>query len=58
MSSNNYIIDEATELLFQGYKNKMVNEGAHVFSEVTRLFNLGSKKLPKETDTCRWKKCL
>ena len=44
MSSNNYNIDEATELLFQGYKNEMVNEGVHFSSEVRRWFNLWSNK--------------
>ena len=47
MSSNNYNIDEATELLFQGYKNEMVNEGFHFSSEVRRWFNLWSNKSPK-----------
>ena len=44
MSSNNYNIDEATEWLFQGYKNEMVNEGVHFSSEVRRWFNLWSNK--------------
>ena len=44
MSSNNYNIDEATELLFQGYKNEMVNEGVHFSSEVRRWFSLWSNK--------------
>ena len=44
MSSNNYNIDEATELLFQGYKDEMVNEGVHFSSEVRRWFNLWSNK--------------
>ena len=44
MSSNNYNIDEATELLFQGCKNKMVIEGVHFSSEVRRWFNLWNNK--------------
>ena len=42
--SNNYNIDEATELLFQGYKNEMVNEGVNFSSEVRRWFNLWNNK--------------
>ena len=44
MLSNNYNIDEATELLFQGYKNEMVNEGVNFSSEVRRWFNLWNNK--------------
>ena len=44
MSSNNYDIDDATKLLFQGYKNEMVNEGAHFSSEIRRWFNLWNNK--------------
>ena len=44
MLSNNYNIDEATELLFQGYKDEMVNEGVHFSSGVRRWFNLWSNK--------------
>ena len=44
MSSNNYNIDKATELLVQGYKDEMVNEGVHFSSEVRRWFNLWSNK--------------
>ena len=41
MLSNNYEIDEATEQLFQGNKNKRINEGAQNFSlEVQRWFKL------------------
>ena len=44
MSSNNYNIDEATELLFQGCINKMVIERVHFSSEVKRWFNLWNNK--------------
>ena len=44
MSSNDYNIDEATEILFQGHKNEKVNERVHFPSEVRRWFNLLSNK--------------
>ena len=44
ISTNVYDIDEATELLFQGYKNEMVDEGVDFSSEVRRWFNLWSNK--------------
>ena len=44
MSSNNCNIDEATELLFQRYKNEMVNERVHFFSEVRRWLNIWNHK--------------
>ena len=44
MSSNNYNIDEATELLFQRYKHEMVNQGVHFSSEVRIWLNLWSHK--------------
>ena len=44
MSSNDYNIDEATEMLFQGRKNEKVNEGVHFPSEVRRWFNIWSNK--------------
>ena len=44
ISTNVYDIDEATELLFQGYKNEMVDERVDFSSEVRRWFNLWSNK--------------
>ena len=45
--TNNYNINEAIELSFQGYKNEIVNGGFHFSTEVygtTRRFNLWNNK--------------
>ena len=45
--TNSYVINEAIELPFQGYKNEIVNGGSHFSTEVygiTRRFNLWSNK--------------
>ena len=48
MSSNNYNIDAGIELLFQGYKNEMVNEEVHFSLEVGRWYKLWNNKSYQE----------